>query len=127
MAATQAYLELTIKSSGDTLALTEENLISMVGEASDADTRITYLTDNKTVNSILLEDTVAELLVLAVRLTPFTLVSDGSTLYLNRDRIKATFVDGTGSINKVDVEDSAWEQFKFTESQSAVATLINGA
>jgi hypothetical protein len=127
MAATVAYIQVTEKVSGDTLTLSEANIISMVGEDSGNDTRIKYLTNNRTISNVLLDDTVAALLTESPRLTPFTLTSDGSTFYLNRDRIKQSFVDGSGSINFVDVEEAAWKQFKFTETPTEVETLINGA
>ena len=113
------------KDSGDTLIFSEDNLISMVGEDSGNDSRIKYLTNNRTVNNVLLETTVAALVILAPKLLPFTLTSDGSTLYVNGERIKESFPDGSGSTNFVDVESSAWEQFKFTETPAEVATDVN--
>ncbi len=127
MAGTVAYIQATEKVSGTTLTLSEANIISMVGEDSDNDSRITYLTNNRTVNNVLLDETVAAMLTESPLLIPLTLVSDGSTFYLNRDRIKQSFVDGSGSVNFVDTEKAAWEQFKFTETPTEIETLINGA
>jgi len=116
---------LTEKVSGTVVEISEDALISMVGVDSANDSLIRYTTNNRTVVNTLFEETIAVVVVAAPKMLALTQASDSSTIYINGARIKTSYVDGSGSITKVDTEKAAWEIFKLEDTPAEVATAVN--
>jgi len=118
-------ISLVEKVSGTVVKISEDALISMVGVDSANDSLIRYTTNNRTVVNTLFDDTIAAVVILAPKMLEFTLASDSSSLYINGARVKTSYVEGTGSITKIDSEKAAWEIQKLEETPAEVATLVN--
>lgn len=118
-------ITLTEKVSGTVVEISEDALISMVGVDSANDSLIRYTNNNRTVVNTLFDDTIAAVIVVAPKMLAFTEASDSSTTYINGARIKTSYIDGSGSITKVDTEKAAWEIFKLEETPTEVQTAVN--
>ncbi len=101
------------------------DLIQVVGINSGADSSIKYQINNREVTTINVQEAPATLVTSSELLIPVTLLSDGSTVYVNATRVKRAYDNGSGCQFFLDTEAAAWLPYQVTESLSALQVLIN--
>ena len=105
--------------------ISADDLISVVGINSNAASTVNYVKDCRETTTIDVNETPTVLSTNSGVLFPATLLSDGSTININAERVKKVFVNGTGSEVLVDTEESTWQPYYFTETAAAIVILIN--
>ncbi len=105
--------------------ISADAIISVVGINSDADSVLKYVGNNRTVKEISVAEANTLISSDSMSLIPYTAVSNGDVIYINAERVKAIFADGSGSIIAFDEEGAAWNMLKATDTAAAMLILVN--
>ncbi len=105
------------------------DLITVLGINTN-DSSVKYAINNRTTSIIQVNESPSALSSSSLTLIAVTLFSNGDTIYLNAARIKSVITDNnvdnsTGCVITINTEAAAWDTYTVTETQAAVAVLIN--
>jgi hypothetical protein len=125
--AVDTIISLTEKATATAFKLSEGDIISVAGANSNADSSLKYVKDNRTVITVVVDETPTAIKALASNLIDVTVTSTGNTLTINAARVKNIYTAGTGAKIAFDEEGSAWNRFAVDETPAALQTAINTA
>lgn len=119
-------ITLTVKDANSTSTdINTGELISLVGQNSDADSLLTLVTKNQR-KTLLVDETPSEIAALTSEMIPLTLVSDSTvTYYANASRVLRVYANGSGADVWLDDETVSLSDINVSESQAAVQSLVN--
>lgn len=126
MAADQ-LINVTRLSDSASLDIAVGNIIYFTGISSNADTVLTVLTDNDTVENVTIDETPTQVMGLSDDLLQFTEQDTSDTIGINALRVERDFVSGTGTEFQYNVNYATWERRKVTTAQSSFRDAINTA
>ncbi len=105
--------------------ISASDLIQVSGINSGADSSIKYQINHRETETLSVQEAPAALVTSSELLIPVTLLSDGSTVYVNATRVKKAYDNGSGCQFFLDTEAAGWLPYQVTESLSALQVLIN--
>jgi len=120
-------ISLTILETGTAIKLNEGDIIQLVGVNSNADSAVTYVANNRTVKTVVMDETPSAIKALAPSLMDVTVTETGSTLTISASRVEFAVASGSGCKITMDEEGATWNQFVVDESVSAIQTAVNAA
>ena len=126
--AVNLLISLTKKDDASTpIDVNTGDIISYVGSSSDADSIVKMIVKNQ-VKEILVDETPTAIALLSNDFIALTLLSDSSvTYYANAEKVRTTYVNGSGCNIYLDDNSSAGDVLKVTESQATVKAAVNAA
>lgn len=117
-------LTLTLKDSNVSFELSENDIISLVGANSGVDSEITYVNDNRSVNTVVVDETPTAIKAIAPTLIDVTL-TNLSTLTINSSKIRTVYAEGSGSQICYNEEGASWNRVNITQTPSQIQALVN--
>jgi hypothetical protein len=131
MVTAQMFTITPLDTTQSAFQISADDLISVSGINSNADSSISYQINNRTINQgFNVNETPSALNSAAETLIQVTSFPSGNALYLNSTRIKKVFLstakgNSTGAAIVMNTEGAAWATFQVTETPAAVVILIN--
>lgn len=126
MASTTQMITITpLNTDTPAFDISAADIINVIGINSDADSKVTYVTDNRTLKQISVAEANTLISSTSLQLIPYTALSNGDVIYINAERVKKIFVNGTGSQISYDQEGAAWVNLYATDTAAAMLVLVN--
>ncbi len=116
----EAAINLTLADSGATTQLTDGQLIKVFEDTLGA--TVVYDNDGARPRQIVVTETPAAIAILSGLIIDLTLASDGTTVFINNDRIYSVNDDTLGSVVEYNNEGATREQLVFTQTPAQVKT-----
>lgn len=126
MSATSQCITITpLNTAKPAFDISASAIISVVGINSDADSVVKYVQNNRTVKEIAVAEANTLISSDSLSMIPYTALSNGDVIYINAERVKGIYENGSGCIIAFDEEGAAWNMLKATDTAAAMLILVN--